>query len=203
MLETTTETANSPTESNWRNLLSLAQANNPAPHARFAQLATLQGGAEPRPAVRTVVVRGFLDDGRMLISTDMRSEKVAELAAHSACELCWYFADTREQFRLNGRGHIVAAPTARLDARLDLPMQATWAERSNQARQSYTWPQPGRRRDADGLYALKEPSEIPAHFALLLIEVVTVDYLNIAASPHERTLFNKLGGQWRARAVNP
>ena len=197
----------SPDSNQWRTLLETAQVANPQAHSRFAQLATLQGGAEPRPAVRTVVVRFFLNDGRLLISTDMRSEKVQELALNPNCELCWYFTETREQFRLSGRAHVVGADTARLDARLDKPMQRTWAERSAAARQSYTWPQPMNKRGDEQAFASPalsaEPTEIPAHFALLLLDVVTVDYLNIHANPHQRVLFNKLGGQWRGRAVNP
>ena len=51
-------------------------------------------------AVRTVVFRGFggdNDDPRLRVSTDCRSEKVAELGDNDRAELCWYFSDTREQ----------------------------------------------------------------------------------------------------------
>ena len=189
--------------SNWQHLLAFSQANNPAPHNCFAQLATLQGGQEPRPAVRTVAVRFFLDDGRLLISTDMRSEKVAELAVNSNCELCWYFTETREQFRISGRAHVVSADDARCEAKLEGAMQRTWDERSAAAQQSYTWPEPKRRLDEAVLYERKQPEQIPANFALLLIDVVSVDYLNIASHPHQRVAFSKLGGQWMPRAINP
>lgn len=187
----------------WRNLLDTAQHNNPARHNQFAQLATLQGGDEPRPAVRTVVVRGFLDDGRLMISSDMRSEKVQDLKQHPSCELCWYFTESREQFRLHARAHVVSAAEARHDARLEAAMNASWAQRSAAARQSHTWPQPMRKRDADSAFESPEPDQVPDHFAMVLLDVVTVDYLNIAQAMHTRTLFNKLGGQWRGRAVNP
>ena len=187
----------------WKTLLAQAQAANPQPHNRFAQLATLRGGAEPRPAVRTVAVRFFLEDGRLMISTDTRSEKVQELAANPVCELCWYFTETREQFRISARAHVVPAGIAQLDGRLAEVIQRTWLERSANARQSYTWPQPLRKRDEQSAYAASVPDEIPDNFALLLLDIVTVDYLNIAEQPHQRCVFNKLGGQWRGRVVNP
>lgn len=189
--------------SNWQHLLAFSQANNPAPHNRFAQLATLQGGQEPRPAVRTVTVRFFLDDGRLLISTDMRNEKVAELAVNPSCELCWYFTETREQFRISGRAHVVSADDARCEAKLDAAMQRTWNERSAAAQQSYSWPQPKRRLDDAAQFEQAVPTQVPANFALLLIDVVSVEYLNIASHPHQRVAFSKLGGQWMPRAINP
>jgi pyridoxamine 5'-phosphate oxidase len=188
---------------NWRELLDAAQANNPQAHNRFAQLATLQGGDVPLPAVRTVAVRFFLDDGRLLISTDTRAEKVAQLAENPACELCWYFTETREQFRIQARGHVIAAPQARLEAKLDAALQRTWGERSAAAQQSFTWPQPKRRVDDAAAYAHEPPAQAPDNFALLLLDVVTVDYLNLATQPHQRVMFSKLGGQWLPRAINP
>jgi pyridoxamine 5'-phosphate oxidase len=187
----------------WRDLLASAQQNNPEAHNRFAQLATLQGAEEPRPAVRTVVVRFFLDDGRLLISTDMRNEKVTELAANPACELCWYFTQSREQFRISGRAHVVSAADARCEAKLDAALQRTWTERSSAAQQSATWPQPKRRLDELSLFELAVPEQPPEHFALLLLDVTSVDYLNIASQPHQRVAYSKLGGQWMPRAINP
>jgi pyridoxamine 5'-phosphate oxidase len=189
--------------SHWHTLLATAQINNPAAHNRFAQLATLQGGQEPRPAVRTVTVRFFLDDGRLLISTDMRNEKVVELAINPACELCWYFTESREQFRISGRAHVVSAADAQCDAKLEAAMQRTWNERSTAAQQSYTWPQPKRRLDDAAQFSQAVPTQVPANFALLLIDVVSVEYLNIASQPHQRVSFSKLGGQWMPRAINP
>jgi PPOX class probable FMN-dependent enzyme len=188
---------------NWRTLLTAAQTNNPQAHNRFAHLATLQGGDTPRPAVRTVTVRFFLDDGRLLLTTDTRADKVAELAENSACELCWYFTQTREQFRFHARGHVISAPQARLEGKLDEAMQRTWNARSSAAQQSFTWPQPKRRVDDAAAYAKDVPTQVPDHFALLLLDVVTVDYLNLATQPHQRVMFNKLGGQWMPRSVNP
>ncbi len=200
---TTSAYSTSSSASNWHDLLAAAQAANPQSHNRFAQLATLQGGQEPRPAVRTVTVRFFLDDGRLLISSDMRNEKIAELAANPACELCWYFTESREQFRISGRAHVVSAADARCEAKLNAAMQRSWNERSAASQQSHSWPQPKRRLDDAKAFEHDVPAQPPEHFALILIDVVSVDYLNIAVQPHQRVAYGKLGGQWMPRAINP
>jgi hypothetical protein len=138
-----------------------------------------------------------------MISTDLRNEKVAELATNPNCELCWYFTDSREQFRISGRAHVVSAADARCEAKLEAAMMRTWNERSAASRQSTTWPQPMRRLDEPAQFQRAVPTEPPEHFALLLIDVVSVDYLNIASQPHQRVAFSKLGGQWMPRAINP
>ncbi len=187
----------------WQELLSQAQLQNPQAHNRFAQLATIQDVGSPRPAVRTVTVRFFLDDGRLLITTDSRADKVSELMANPACELCWYFTETRQQFRIQAKGHIITATQARLEGKLDAALTKSWQQRSTASQQSLTWPQPRRRIDEPASYQHETPNEVPNNFALLLLEVITVDYLNVAAQPHQRVLYSKLGGQWLARAVNP
>lgn len=187
----------------WQALLDTAQHNNLQPHNRFAQLATVQCGSEPRPAVRTVTVRFFMDDGRLLITSDMRNEKVMELAANPACELCWYFTESREQFRLSGRAQVIDAAQAGLEAKLDGALQRTWSERSVKSQQSITWPQPKRHLESIERFELPAPSKPPVQMALILIDVGSVDYLDLTSNPHQRVLFTKLGGQWMPRAVNP
>ena len=86
----------------WRPSLDLAlHRNRPSPDARYVQLATLR--ENHRPAVRTLVFRGFLGDtNHLTFATDGRSEKVVELEHSPWAEACWYFPQTREQFRFLG-----------------------------------------------------------------------------------------------------
>ncbi len=75
--------------------------NRHAPYSRFVQMATVR--RDVRPANRTVVFRGFLNDSpRLTFVTDARSEKVAELEHCPWCQICWYFPVTHEQFRISG-----------------------------------------------------------------------------------------------------
>ena len=86
----------------WRPSLDLAlHRNRSRPEMRLVQLATVR--PDGRPAIRTVVFRGFLDDPRKLaFATDSRSAKRAEIEANPRGEICWYFPETREQFRVSG-----------------------------------------------------------------------------------------------------
>ncbi|GJP68964.1 hypothetical protein CLOP_g25599 [Closterium sp. NIES-67] len=86
----------------WRRLLqSSIDAHAHIPAASFVQLATVRPNGTP--ANRSLVFRGFLEDSDSLIFyTDGRSSKVKEIEAFPQAELCWYFCDSWEQFRIAG-----------------------------------------------------------------------------------------------------
>ena len=110
----------------WRFLLeeSLEHHRN-VTEARYLQLATVT--AENRPANRTVVFRGFYGDKDCLkFAIDSRSEKIRQIAAQPWAEACWYFTQTREQFRFSGLLHLIQADNA--DLALQQARQASWQE---------------------------------------------------------------------------
>ncbi|MGB2264527.1 MAG: pyridoxamine 5'-phosphate oxidase family protein, partial [Glaciecola sp.] len=77
------------------------------PEAKYIQLATLSD--EGFVQNRTLVFRGFVDESdHIIMITDTRSDKFLALQAHSHAEICWYFAKTREQYRLSGNINIFA-----------------------------------------------------------------------------------------------
>jgi len=95
----------------WVQDVAAAAARNKEPFDKYVQLGTVT--AEGKPAVRTVVFRGFLqsrtsaDDSiykgskeTLTFITDTRSNKMKE-SRHA--EVCWYLSGTREQFRLSGQ----------------------------------------------------------------------------------------------------
>ncbi|KAF6175059.1 hypothetical protein GIB67_026198, partial [Kingdonia uniflora] len=96
----------------WKQLLLQAlETNSKLKHSSFFQLATI--GSNGRPANRTVVFRGFEEgSNKIQINTDSRSCKVDDLKgcpfAEVICpEICWYFTDSWEQFRINGRVDVI------------------------------------------------------------------------------------------------
>lgn len=93
-------------------------------YARYLQLATVN--AENRPANRTVVFRGFYGADCLKFAIDSRSEKVRQIVGQPWAEACWYFTETREQFRLSGLLHLVQEDNA--DMTLQQARQASWQE---------------------------------------------------------------------------
>ena len=189
----------------WRSLLSRAlHQNRSLPYARYFQLATVR--TDGRPANRTVVFRGFLNDTNQLkIITDSRSQKPNQISYQSWGEACWYFPKSREQFRLTGQLTLIGAdhPNQPLtDAR-----QATWQELSDSARLQFAWPHPGdaRTEDNSGFSPLPpDPKHPLPNFCLLLLEPTQVDHLELRGDPQNRWRYYQNNSQdWLKEAVNP
>ncbi|NJN59988.1 MAG: pyridoxamine 5'-phosphate oxidase, partial [Leptolyngbyaceae cyanobacterium SL_5_9] len=121
----------------WRSPLSRAlHRNRSLVYARYLQLATVR--ADGRPANRTLVFRGFLDDSNQLkFVTDSRSEKANQIQHQTWGEICWYFPSTREQFRLAGELTLVGQDFN--DETLSKARQTTWHELSDAARLQFAW----------------------------------------------------------------
>jgi PPOX class probable FMN-dependent enzyme len=188
----------------WRPALDLAlRHNEQAPNGRFAQLATI--GLDGRPAVRTIVFRGCVGEARDLaFTTDARSAKCSEIARAPEVELCWYFAETREQFRLSGLIRTVDAST--VDARPVAARREIWSALSNETRASFAWPAPGEPIDPGLPFAPTEPNaELPLDaFALMVFSVRAVDHLRLVGPPQRRWKYAvDENGRWSAREVNP
>jgi PPOX class probable FMN-dependent enzyme len=183
-------------------ILALHQ-NRHAPYSRFVQLATVR--ADGRPANRTVVFRSFLKDtARLIFVTDVRSEKVGELARVPWSELCWYFPVTHEQFRISGPVELVRHDTE--DAALQDARRQTWRELAESTRVSFNWPMPGEPRDGTVRFPSIHPDhEAPvSHFCLLVLDPHQVDLLEINGNPQNRWIFRRTEeGRWEGSEVNP
>jgi PPOX class probable FMN-dependent enzyme len=177
--------------------------NRHAPYSRFVQLATVR--ADGRPANRTVVFRGFLDETPQLtFVTDARSPKVGELGHTPWAEVCWYFPVTHEQLRIGGLMTVVGADArdgALLDAR-----RACWRELADAVRQSFTWPAPGGPRAAGVPFPTEhpDPDQPLPHFCLLILDPREVDQLEINGEPQNRWRYTRDDhGLWSGEEVNP
>ena len=86
----------------WRQELKAARKKEgKLPSSRWFQLCTINGNNEPR--LRTVVFRGWQTESSILIFTDRRSEKVAQLKLNSNAEVLWLFFKSKSQFRFKGK----------------------------------------------------------------------------------------------------
>jgi hypothetical protein len=202
--------------------------------ARYAVLSTVTTAG--LPACRTVVLRDIHEDRALVITTDIRSHKIAQIRQREAksavtpsqqeqegqtamspaspslpsdgsepeteptepssssplTELCCWFPNTKEQYRLLSRTLIVtaASPSSSL---LSL-RSAVWQQLSPPSRSQFEQPAPGtaRRPPARGdldRYQAQHPSAsvVSANFALLLLFPVRGDYLFLPkaqVSPH-------------------
>lgn len=178
----------------WFDQLKVAiKKNRRDAHNRYFQLASVDTAGMPRN--RTVVFRGFSDAlCGVLAITDARSEKLSELAAFAQTEICWYFTQSREQFRLACE---VKVHTASDDGDLRLKI---WASLSDAAREQFFWQPPG--------LALGEGSSLtvsaapPDNFVVLECIPHRVDHL-VLGQVQRRMISTREGVSWYHQEVNP
>jgi len=193
----------------WRSPLAGAlHRNRSLVYARYVQLATIR--PDGRPANRTIVFRGFLQNtDQLMFTTDCRSEKAQQIQEASWGdinwgELCWYFPKTREQFRLLGSLTLIKAEEQNSEfcqARLQL-----WSQLSDAARTQFAWADPGKPRSPeDGFNPSPPDPTIPlATFCLLLLDPTQVDHLELRGEPQNRYRYSKDSQQtWSVESVNP
>ncbi|QMS89367.1 pyridoxamine 5'-phosphate oxidase family protein [Nostoc edaphicum CCNP1411] len=189
----------------WRGAIAHAlHRNRSLVYARYLQLATLQ--ANGRPANRTLVFRGFLEDTNQLrFITDNRSAKADQIQQQPWAEVCWYFPNTREQFRITGCLTLVSGDDSHQN--LQPARIAMWQELSDAARLQFGWPYPGKPRIQEaGAFEASPPDPVEPvpNFCLLLLDPVQVDHLELRGEPQNRWLYHRNDQQqWTNEAINP
>ncbi len=188
----------------WRSLITRAlHKNRSLAYSRYVQLATVRENGFP--ANRTVVFRGFLDDTNQLkFITNIRSEKAEQIAKQPAAEICWYFPNTREQFRITGKLTLV---TANSHLNLQPARIKMWQELSDAARLQFVWPDSGKARvTTPEAFTPPAPDTIQPveNFCLLLLEPTKVDHLELRGEPQNRWVYCYNENQeWLTEAINP
>ncbi|MEH2023181.1 Npun_F5749 family FMN-dependent PPOX-type flavoprotein [Nostoc sp.] len=189
----------------WRGAIAHAlQRNRSLVYARYLQLATLQTNG--RPANRTLVFRGFLEDTNQLkFITDNRSAKADQIQQQPWAEVCWYFPNTREQFRITGCLTLVSGDD--FHQGLQPARIAMWQELSDAARLQFAWPYPGKPRIQEaGAFEPPPPDSVEPvpNFCLLLLDPVQVDHLELRGEPQNRSLYCRNEQQeWSSETINP
>lgn len=151
--------------------------------AHTPTLATVDAG---QPSLRTVVLRGCEASTReLLIHTDRRSPKIAQLRQEPGCALHVYDAAQNLQLRVRALAQL------HVD---DALAAARWSASRASSREVYGSPwSPGRpvddpRAAVDQLRGRSE-AEQRANFAVLVLQVMEMDVLLLAASGHLRARF--------------
>jgi len=194
----------------WWQRLDKSISLNPQPN-RFMQLATVQNDGSP--ANRTVVYRGRNNDHDILMISDARSQKFSQLLVNPKAEICWYFYDSREQFRFSGEIHCLL-PNEGNDQDKD-ELLRIWQNLSSNAQKQYEWPNPGIPISSDeelkqiannALSTDDHPnSNPPLHFCVLKMHVMSIDYLQLANPIHKHIQYDydKSTKEWQGCLLTP
>lgn len=169
--------------------------------ARYVQLATIR--PDGSPANRTVVFRGFAaGSDRLIFTTDGRSTKAEQIQRDARVEACWYFADTREQFRVGG----MASMPGVSDADWAPTRLRIWAGLSEPSRTSFGWPAPGQPflEILSTHRVATNPDQPLESFRLLILEPSRVEHLILTTDPHTRWVYDRGDGRaWGRSRINP
>ncbi len=153
-------------ETSWFTRLKGAiSANKRHAHNRYFQVATNTN--DGWPSVRTVVFRGFQSKGKsLLFVSDRRSNKIDEVNADARAEICWYFTNSKEQFRLKGELTILQD---------EGKIRDVWFALSDAAREQFFWLSPGQRlgRGTEPNFSADPPDS----FNVLAFSPFRVDHL--------------------------
>jgi hypothetical protein len=159
----------------------LVLATSTRGHAwRTPALATV--GLDGAPELRTVVLREVdPDQHRVVLYTDARSPKVAQLAQEPRASLLLWSADLGWQLKLS------LAVTVETTG---LGVSSRWARlKMSPSAQDYLSPlPPGSRLDPADRQALPE-RDSRAHFAVLNTQVLSMDWLQLDRAGHRRARF--------------
>ena len=188
---------------------SLAKNKKYGPAVKYVQLATVR--QDHSPAVRTVVFRDFLPKSSQLsFVTDSRSEKCAHLKDNPRAEVCWYFPQSREQWRFSGIMRIVDDEnTYQLDKWYCKNRQTAWHNLTDQARSMYFDPAPGKEISTHPFEGnvteedFTRTSKPAPTFNLLCLEAVEVDHLHLRQNSRRVYYLEKSTGVWKEKGLNP
>ena len=142
----------------------------------------------------------------MKFVTDIRSTKAMNLLADGSpwAEVCWYFPKTREQFRLSGTLTLISASC--IDASYYKARQEAWQQMSDAGRIQFDWGTPGADRSEDPqVFNPPQPDEYQpsVNFCLLLLDVMTVNHLELRGEPQSCYFYELVAGLWTMRSINP
>ncbi|KAH7519461.1 hypothetical protein FEM48_Zijuj08G0038600 [Ziziphus jujuba var. spinosa] len=183
-------------------------------------------GYNGRPSNRTLIFRGFQGDtDKIQIHTDSTSRKIDELKHCPFAEICWYFTESWEQFRIKGRIDIVDGSNPdpvnlqtmsvdfTFDPVWDVEMKSiderekSWFARSPRSRLLYLDPGHPLVDEESPKEVSIDPSAGPVDaFCLLVHDPEQVDYLNLKSN--QRLTFtsrHKVNGDkwWTSEKINP
>lgn len=167
--------------------------------SRFSMVQVASIGEDGAPRARTVVIRAADADTRTLaFHTDRRSPKVRELMADPRVTVIGYDMEAGQQVRIQGIAHLHIGDSEAL---------AAWGGVRPDARLNYSGDfAPGQVLDdphTGAALPLDDPKGGFDKFCRVVVEVQTIDWLNLAAEGHCRAVHVWSGNRWDSAWVAP
>lgn len=194
----------------WRQSLARSlHVHRSKPESKFFQAASvgvIQGTNELTVENRTLVFRGFDDDSNNLLAiTDIRTDKYTQWQQNPQSQICWYFAKTREQYRISSAVYLVGPNNYDSDDINKNLRLKVWQNLSEKARAQFLWPAPKETLSVKDVQLTKDDNNIPDTFIVVIFRPISVDYLNLTTAPQTRELHkvNKDTMKWVYDSVNP
>lgn len=182
----------------WREHLTKSlQHTRHQPESRYIQLATVDRAG--MPANRTVVFRGIEDNGALMVVSDTRTDKWQDLQHCNDGAVCWYFSKTREQYRFAVNAQCLTL------ASFPAVVEEYWSRLSEAGKKQFFWGEPKTPRDASQPLPMRsDTQDVPPHFGVIRLQVMTVDYLSLRGNPQYREWHYKDDrDEWVSKAVIP
>ena len=144
--------------------------------SEYATLATVT--ADGLPTARTVWIRQLHRQRALLLTTDARTAKAAQLSPPGLAELCHYLPLAKEQYRLLCHPTLLTHATTHTE--LAALRRAVWQQSPDWLQRSFTNPAPGQ---PVGLGAecggQADSGGVSEHFVVVLLWPVRCDYLRL------------------------
>lgn len=155
---------------------------------RYFSLATLHKGY---PRQRTVVLRKLLSDFTLLVYTDARSQKIADIHQDPKFSALFYHPKQLMQLKLEGEVQLITNTT---------DLQSHWQDIPEPSRKDYvTTKPPGTFIDHGDDVAYKTDH----HFCIMKLLPERIEYLKLQRPSHCRILYTKTNGHWKGQYLVP
>lgn len=156
---------------------------------RYFTLGTINAD---KPRQRTVVLRKVLPDMSLLIYTDLRSQKVADITSNSAVSALFYHPKQLLQLHIDGQAELITDATE---------LQNYWNNIPECSRKDYITTKPPGTDISNPDHVTYDPET--NYFTAIKIIPDTIEYLQLKRPNHLRVKFTRSHNNWTGQFLTP
>jgi pyridoxamine 5'-phosphate oxidase len=172
----------------------LGEAANTRAPFNFLQLSSI--GADGSPQLRTIVLRACSEAlGTISFATDIRSPKVQEIASDPRVALLGFDPNLAVQIRMAGVAAVVTMEERR---------QEFWSQLRERVKARFSSPiAPGTLINGNHDAPDVAPASLDPYrnFAVIEVELLKIEWLDVGVEPHVRSQFKLERGSWHSTSV--